>query len=84
MRSRLSPLQIAVTVLKVVRKIENERGGVEYESDNECDYAQYYFRAFSSSGVQDPLFVYDLAQKTEELIDDGDLSEAEWRRVAGE
>ena len=82
MQSRLSPLEIAITVLKVLRAIENERSGVEYESDNECDYGPYYFRAFNSSGIQDASFVFDLASKTEELMDDGDLSEAELRTVA--
>lgn len=82
--STLSPLEIAIAVLRVLRKIENERGCAEFEDDNACDYARYYFSEFSSSGIGGVSFISDLAQKTAELIEDGDLSEAELRRFAME
>ena len=82
MESPLTPLELAVVCLGVVREIESSDG---YESDEYAneDYSLNFFQAFGDRSVaktRDTNFIFQLSEMVHEMIADQNLTEAALRK----
>ena len=73
-------LQLSLAVLRVVNRIDAEKGGPTWEYNNECDYQQYFMEGLDSSFTKDVKFIIDLCEKVREFVDDEDFNEDELRK----
>jgi len=69
-QSQLSPLELSIDVLRVLRRIREEH--TNEPEQNEVQFATYFLDAFEerTPKVEDPNLVMDLCKKVEELIDE--------------
>ena len=69
-QSQLSPLELSIDVLRVLRWIGEEH--INEPQQNEVQFAPYFLDAFEerTPKVEDPNLVLDLCNRFEELIDE--------------
>ena len=79
----VSPLEVAFTVLRVVREIETNGDYDPDETDNgDSRCAQYFFNGFRSvAKTRDFDFLYNMMYKVPATIEDKLLSEDELRKA---
>jgi hypothetical protein len=73
-------LQLSLAVLRVLNRIDAEKGGPTWEYNNECDYQQYFMEGLASSFTKDMKFIIDLCEKVREFVDDEDFNKDELRK----
>ena len=81
MQSKLSALDLALLVLKVLDKIKDDGA---YDSDTEAgdiEFCNYFFEAFNASVAKkrDQEFIFELGDRVLDMIDDSGLTEENLR-----